>query len=198
MGKDLLRMFSLWSLFVLLAGCCPPGGVDRSRTSENFILAVDFYQQNQPVEITNHSTEDLRIQVVDRTGYAEYGFSLSFDVSNSNRAIFELRPYWTEENIVEVNLLIGGIALNQIDFLSLNKQIYQKPSTEMVGYARNTFKTRYHEVASQIGDQIVCALSSIKEVILPSAQAMSCSTKKGSLLSFRPGVLVRIDLGPAQ
>lgn len=165
---------------LLLASCCPKDGIDQSLTINDYILAVDYFNDSTPVNTLLIPNEDINLQLVDFQGNAEKPSGITRDPKNQARVIFSFDQKWNDHLIHHVNLKLSGFLMYGIEFAKLEKSIYQK---EPMMLASKDFSSGF-----------LCLLNQIGDFLLPSANAMSCKTKSGSKLSYREGTLINIYL----
>lgn len=175
-----MRLLAIISLLFLIS-CCPKDGVDRSRTVNDYILAVDYYNYNTPVNANLIPTQDISLQIetVDQQTFNSAYFER--DSLYPQRIIYRFDSTVNEENIVSLSGKLSGYSWTQVDFRNFNKSTFQK---EPENLASN----------NSLGSQFLCFLNNIGHTLLPSANAMSCKTKAGSQITYRSGTLIRIDL----
>lgn len=165
---------------LLLISCCPKDGIDGSSTINDYLLAVDYFNDSTPVNTLLIPTEDINLQLVDFQGNKEYPSEITRDPKNQARVIFSFDQKWNDRLIHSINLKLSGFLMYDIEFAKLEKSIYQKEPIMLASRA------------SSLG--FLCMLNQIGDFLLPSANAMSCKTKSGSKLSYREGTLVNIYL----
>jgi hypothetical protein len=196
MVRQLIGAISLLSL----VSCCPPEGVDQSRISNEFVVAIDYFQQGQPLDIKNIPADEIRLQLIDKKRMMEHRQDPFFDGEHGNRAIFGFSSDWKTDDIMAINAQVGRLMIREASFAGLNKTEYQRPPVDLSNpQLMEKFKIKEKDpLTSLIKTQLLCALSALKSAILPSAQAMSCKRKKGSMESYLPGILINIDLNQVQ
>lgn len=174
-----MRLLALIPILFLIS-CCPKEGVDKSSTINDYILAVDYYNYNTPVNTQLISDSDISMQLTDNEGHTYTSKQITRDANNLQRVIFFFPESLKEENIVSFAGQLSDFNWNNSDFHSFSKSIYQK---EPIKLSANT-----------ITSQFLCVLNNIGHALLPSANAMSCAAKPDSKISYRTGTLIRIDL----
>ncbi len=165
---------------LFLIGCCPKDGVDRSSTINDYILAVDYFNDSTPVNTLLIPNEDINLQLIDFQGNIEKPSGITRDPKNQARIIFSFDQKWNDYLIHNINLKLSGFLMYGIEFSKLEKSIYQK---EPIILASKNFSSGF-----------MCLLNEVGDFLLPSANAMSCRAKNGSKLSYREGTLINIYL----
>lgn len=175
-----MHFLVIMSLLFLIS-CCPKEGIDRSRTVNDYILAIDYYNDNTPVNAHMIPTQDVALQVENSDQEIFNATYIEKDTQYPQRLIYHFDSSLTEDHILSLSGKLSGYVWNQVDFGTFSKSTYQK-TPEIL--ASN----------DSLGSQFLCLLNNIGHTLLPSANAMSCKTKAGSQVTYRAGTLIRIDL----
>ena len=173
-----MRWISLIPLLFLIS-CCPKDGIDKSTVMNDFILAIDYYNYNTPVEADLVPVNELKLSITDEKGFTNQAKHSNY-TENINRIEYYFDSTLKEESIKRIDGTIGNMNFTLSNFNLVKKSVYQK---DPISLANNTLYSR-----------TLCFLNNIGEFLLPSAKAMSCKAKAGSKLSYREGTLIRVDL----
>lgn len=168
-----------------LVGCCPPKGVNRSFTVDDYAIAVDYYSQGEPADVHAVPKSATTVEVFDKESQSEKPLYVVYDSKQNNRIIYYFNSTWSSEKINSLNIKLGDTELNNYDFNSIEKSDFQRESKPYLQQFSNTLSYL---------DQIECVIKSVAEIILPRAQAMSCKPSADSVISYRAGTLIRINL----
>jgi hypothetical protein len=174
-----MRLLALLPILFLIS-CCPKEGVDRSSTINDYILAVDYFNDNTPVKASLIPDEEINLQLTDNTGHVISPKYISRNSGFENRLLFFFSEDVKEESIHSFSGKLSGATWNDVGFQSYNKSIYQKDPIKVSSV--------------DLKSQFLCVINNIGNTLLPSANAMSCKAKDGSQITYRPGALIRVDL----
>lgn len=169
--------------FLFLISCCPKDGIDKSSTVNDYILAVDYYNDSSAVGIQYIPDSDISLKIQGKDGSIDNSLSFSRDPQVLNRIIFFFDQKWNDDLISSLSFKLSGFQLNQIPMDSLFKTSYQKAPVNISANLSNAWSSEF-----------LCFLNQVGHSLLPSANAMSCKAKSGSTLSYRTGTLIEIDL----
>lgn len=172
--------FLLLLPILFLISCCPKDGVDRSSSINDYILAIDYFNYNTPVNTQLIPQAEISLELMDKNGASEIGKLYKSDNLQTQRLVFFFDQKWNDDLVSELNIKLSGFNLRGIDFSQLQKTAYQKEPINLT--------------SNETTSQFLCFLNNVGHLLLPSANAMSCKAKSGSKITYREGTLIRIDL----
>lgn len=181
---------SLILLILLIQGCCPPEGVDKSITSSTEFLVINFsiFNQTDTVDFGEELPYKSQIQLVLNNSEMKHLSEYRREFKNNKFIyVFSLPSQVSYSEIRNLNIDVDGFSYSTQPYNTLEKYVYQRESHPI---AKNSIN---------LNDNlpITCRFNSwLSELILPKAKALSCKTKKGSMINYKPGVLVNITLFP--
>ncbi|MEQ1723343.1 MAG: hypothetical protein ABL930_09220 [Pseudobdellovibrio sp.] len=185
MNTHHLKITIYLALAFILSACCPKNGVDRSYTVNEYAVAVDYFSLGQPVEVKLVPKSDTTVELFDKDSVSEKPIYSNYDSSQSNRIIYYFNSVWSTEKIKSLNIKFSNVELNNLDFNTVDKASFQRPSSP--------FNQQFTKVTT-IKDQFECAINSISQLFISRANAFSCKTSDDSMVYYRTGTLVRINL----
>ncbi|MCK6597056.1 MAG: hypothetical protein L6Q37_01725 [Bdellovibrionaceae bacterium] len=194
---------------LLLVSCCPKEGIDKSSTINDYILAVDFYLENEPMDVQNLEKKDISIIISDLNNNNEasstyktsleiqqqkVGYQLmnendqkefqSLAPENSNRMVFYFNERWNSNNIKTLKYFISNYKGFISDFDSYPKSKFQLEPISLTS----------SDKISPLIAPFTCMIEQLSNFILPKANAMSCKAKAGSKMTYREGNLISINI----
>lgn len=170
---------------LVLAGCCPKGGMDRSHTVDNYAVAIDYYSQGAPIIARLASSDDTRVELFNSAAQSEKHDYINYDSKIANRIIYYFSAAWSAEQINSLNIRYLNFEQNSISFNAIEKASYQR---EPHPY------NQYFSKSISYLDQLECVIHAVTEIFIPRAQAFSCPVSDSSVISYRAGTLIRVDL----
>lgn len=186
MNSYLLKNLFCLSLILVLAGCCPPNGIDKSYTVDEYAIAVDYYSQGSPVAANLVPKNETYVELFDKNAQSEKALYSVRDSELSNRVIYYFNSTWSGEKISSLNIKLSDFVLNNIDFNVVEKAVFQ---LEPKPYSYpNLSKSVFYL------NQIECVIHSVAEIFLPRANAFTCKASSNSTISYRPGTLIQVNL----
>lgn len=178
-------LFVLSTLF--LWSCCPKNGIDRSFTVSQFSLAVDYYSQGEPIQAQLVPKSDTAVEIFDAENQSAKQLRVEYDDKAPNRVIYYFEDSWTSEKLKNLNLKFGNFQSGNINFAAVPKTEYLRESMP--------FKTYYRlPTQSKLMQQVECFAHTVASLVISRADAMSCPVSESSMVSFRPGTLVEVNL----
>ena len=186
MNNTFLKLPLYFIIASALVGCCPPKGINRSFTVDDYAIAVDYYSQGEPADVHAVPKSATTVEVFDKEAQSENPLYIVYDSKQSNRIIYYFNSTWSSEKINSLNIKLGDVELNNYDFNTIEKTDFQRESKPYL-------QQQSSNTISYL-DQIECVIKSVAEIILPRAQAMSCKASADSVISYRTGTLIRINL----
>lgn len=196
---------------LLLVSCCPKEGIDKSFSINDYVLAIDFYLENEPMDVQNIEKKDISVIISDLSNNNEvsstYKTSLqiqqlknntqdangstqnelqSFAPENQNRMVFYFNERWNAENIKTIKYFLLTYTGAISDFSSYPKSKFQ---LEPISLASS-------DKVNPLISPFTCMIEQLSHFILPKANAMSCKAKAGSKMTYREGNLISINLSP--
>lgn len=185
MKTNFMKISIYLTLAFVLSGCCPPDGVDISRTVPEFPLAIDYYKQGAPVAVNLVPKNDTTVELFDKDALSNRPLYLEHDRKLNNRIIYYFNSEWNSERIKSLNVKLNDIELHNLDISTIEKTSFQRES--------ENYNLHYSNPLTYL-DQIECIIKSVAEVFIPRAQAMSCKPSNKSVISYRQGTLIRVNL----
>lgn len=172
-------------LGLVLSGCCPSGGIDRSYTVNEYAVAIDYYSQGTPIEANLVPKNETYVELFDNGTQSEKPIYSEYDDLQNNRIIYYFNSNWNSEKIKSFNVKFSDFELNSIDFNTAEKAAFLRDTKPL---------NQYFSRSVSYLDQIECVIKSVTGIFLPQANAMSCKASDSSMVSYRAGTLIRVNL----
>lgn len=165
---------------VLTLSCCPKDGVDKSVYYGDYNLTFQLSDSSVQKPITFLDFES-KVTLVSNNSTRFQATSFS-QINGSDQFTFFFDASIKEEDLSSIEVKLIDYKDQNLNFKTISKTPFQREPENVASLDRENF---------------LCSFTrNVASWLLPQAQALSCSTKPGSVRTFRSGSLIPLSLQP--